>query len=29
VAGTGLAEFALTWGLDVEFTGTTDLDAVA
>jgi cystathionine gamma-synthase len=24
-----LAEFALTWGLDVEFTDTTDLDAVA
>src|SRR5256884_497 len=24
-----LAEFALTWGLDVEFTDTSDLDAVA
>jgi cystathionine gamma-synthase len=24
-----LAEFALTWGLDVEFVDTTDLDAVA
>jgi cystathionine gamma-synthase len=24
-----LAEFALTWGLDVEFTDTTDLNAVA
>jgi cystathionine gamma-synthase len=24
-----LAEFALSWGLDVEFTDTTDLDAVA
>src|SRR6516162_4035383 len=24
-----LAEFALTWGLDVEFTDTTDLEAVA
>jgi cystathionine gamma-synthase len=24
-----LAEFALTWGLDVELTDTTDLDAVA
>jgi cystathionine gamma-synthase len=24
-----LAEFALTWGLDVEFTDTTDLDVVA
>src|SRR6516162_11952101 len=24
-----LAEFALTWGLDVEFTDTTDLDEVA
>ena len=24
-----LAEFALTWGLDVEFTDTADLDAVA
>src|SRR6201981_1896143 len=24
-----LAEFGLTWGLDVEFTDTTDLDAVA
>ncbi len=24
-----LAEFALTWGLDVEFTDTTDLGAVA
>jgi cystathionine gamma-synthase len=24
-----LAEFALTWGLDVEFTDTTDLDTLA
>ena len=24
-----LAEFALTWGLDVEFTDTSDLDAIA